>query len=89
MRFLDTARAELYTFPDSAAVPGGYAILSRAWTQGSEKTPQEARKINDECKITGEDSWIGSVRRHTGAAGSRSAMATMDLYRFGLHQRRK
>ena len=57
MWVLSTARAELHYFSDSAAVPGGFAILSHTWTQNSagEQTFQDVQDINKSCKNSGEN----------------------------------
>ena len=57
MWVLSTARAELHYFPDSAAIPGGYAILSHTWTQdpAGEQTLLNVQDIIKECKNTGRN----------------------------------
>ena len=52
MWLLSTDRAELHFMPDTAAVTGGYAILSHRW-EGSEQSFQDLQRIRDECRPTG------------------------------------
>ena len=64
MWVLSSGRAELYFFTNSAAVPGGFAILSHTWTPAkddSEQTFQDVQMIIQQCKITGEN-----PRNHVG-----------------------
>ena len=61
MWVLNTRTAELHSFPNSAAVHGGYAILSHTWGPQSEQTFQEVQKIAEECKNKG-----GVPRDHFG-----------------------
>ena len=57
MWVLSTSRAELHYFTDSAAIPGGYAILSHTWTQESEgeQTFQDVRDIMKDCALKGQN----------------------------------
>ena len=57
MWVLSTARAELHYFSDSAAVTGGYAILSHTWTQdpAGEQTFQDVQDIIKNCKARGQN----------------------------------
>ena len=60
MWLLTTARAELHSFSDPSAVPGGYAILSHTWRAGGkEQSFQEVKRIIKACRKGG-----GNPRDH-------------------------
>ncbi|RPD70450.1 HET-domain-containing protein [Lentinus tigrinus ALCF2SS1-7] len=54
MWLLSTSRAELRFFAATAAVTGGYAILSHTWSS-HEDSFQDIRLIEERCKLTSEN----------------------------------